>query len=228
MPRSLHERQRPVLRARRARGRRGRRTAAQFTQDPRRGLAPRHPRADARNRAVRHARIDGRREESADRRLRHVGAVHGSRCCDRHSPRPAGAARAMDRRARRHDRTRRPHFGIWPRAARRSGARGPALRAPPAAAASRCRQRHRRQRHPDALRPPRPRDARDGIHRDPREPPARGNAADAARDRHAPASGSELRRRDPRGHHAGVRPRRGRARPRDHPEQHQPSRNPSR
>ena len=39
--------------------------------------------------------------------------------------------------------------------------------------------------------------------------------------RDATASGPELRRSDPGMHHAGVRARRGRARPRDHPEQHQ-------
>ncbi len=41
----------------------------------------------------------------------------------------------------------------------------------------------------------------------------------------APASGPELRRGDSRAHHARVRPRRSRARPRDHPGQHQPSGN---
>ena len=48
---------------------------------------------------------------------------------------------------------------------------------------------------------------------------------DAAGKRDPPASRPELRRGDSRRHHAGVRPRRGGARPRDHPEQHQPSRN---
>ena len=92
--RSLHERQRQVLRARRARGQRGRRAAAQLAQDPRRGLARRHPRADARDRAIRHARLLRRREESADRRLRHVRSLHRSRRDDRYPQGPAGAARA--------------------------------------------------------------------------------------------------------------------------------------
>ena len=188
MPRSLHERQRQVLRARRARGPRGRRATAQFAQDPRRGLARRYPRADARDRAVGYARLDGRREEPADRRLRHVRPVHRSRGEDRHSPGPAGTACAVDRRARRHRSPRRAHLGVRSRAARRSGARRLALRARPEAPPRRRRQRHRRQRHADALRAPRPRDAGDGVHRDPREPQARGDAADAAGDRHAPAS----------------------------------------
>ena len=77
----------------------------------------------------------------------------------------------------------------------------------------------------DALRAARHHHARDGIHRDPREPEARGDAALAARARDAPASGAELRRGDSRSHHARVRARRSRARPRDHSRQHQPSGN---
>ena len=73
------------------------------------------------------------------------------------------------------------------------------------------------QCHADALRAPRHRHAGDGVHRDPREPAARGDARRAARVGDAPASRPELRRVDPRAHHAGIRARRGRARPRDHP-----------
>ena len=67
VPRSIHERQRPVLRARRESRRRRGRAAARVAQDLRRGLAPRHPRADARDRAARHARVVRRGEESAAR-----------------------------------------------------------------------------------------------------------------------------------------------------------------
>ncbi len=74
----------------------------------------------------------------------------------------------------------------------------------------------------NALRAPRHRDARDGVRRDPREPHARRDGRALSRERAPPAPGPELRRGDPRRHHARVRPRRGRARPRDHPEQHQP------
>ena len=49
----------------------------------------------------------GAGEESADRRLRHVGPVHRPGRRDRHPQGPAGAARTVDRRARRHRRARR-------------------------------------------------------------------------------------------------------------------------
>ena len=188
------ERQRPVLRPRRARRRRGRRAAARVAQDPRAGLAARPPRADARDLAGRHARVVRRGEEPVDRRLRHLGPLHRSGRADRHPARAAGAARGLDRRARRHGRARRADVRLRARAARRPGARRHALRPPPQAAPREAR----RERDPDALRAPRHRDARDGVRRDPREPEARGSAAHAAGDRHAPASGAELRRGDPR------------------------------
>ena len=128
---------------------------------------------------------------------------------------------ALDRRARRQRGARRPHVGLRAGAACRRRARRHALR--PAAPAT--PRQIRRQRLADALRASWHRHAGDGIHRDPREPEARGNAALAARDRDAPASGTELRRGDSGAHHAGVRPRRSRARPRDHPGQHQSSGN---
>ena len=115
-------------------------------------------------------------------------------------------------------RPRRPHLGLRPRAARRRRARGAALRARPPAAAGQAR----RQRHADALRAPRHRHARDGVRRDPREPAPRGDARRAAGRGDPPAPRAVLRRGDPRRDHARVRARRGGARPRDHPGQHQP------
>ena len=95
----------------------------------------------------------------------------------------------------------------------RSGRR-PALPQRPQARAPRA---PRRQRHPDALRPPRHRHARDGICRHPRESGPRGSLRPSPRRR-------GFRRLDPRLRHPRVRPRRGRPRPRDHPQQHQPPR----
>ena len=158
------------------------------------GLAARHPRADARDRAVGYAGLVRGREESADRRLRHVGPVHRSGCDDRHPQGAAAVARAMDRRARRHRRARRADVGVRPRAACRPDARRLALRSH----RKPRRAQARRQCLADALRAPRHDHARDGVHRDPREPEARGDAAHAAGDRHAPARRAELRRGDPR------------------------------
>ncbi len=81
------------------------------------------------------------------------------------------------------------------------------------------RAKSRRQRHPDALRPARHRHAR----RWNMSPPAKTSAAKTALE-HRPRR-RRFRRRHPRLRHPRVRPRRGRARPRDHPQQHQPPRN---
>ena len=140
---------------------------------------------------------------------------------DRHPQGPAGAAGGLDRRAQRHRRARRALVRLRPGAASRPRARRDALRPPPQAAPRLGCQRRRRQCFADALRAPRHRHARDGVRRDPREPEARGDAGRAARARDAPASGTELRRRDSGIHHAGVRARRGGPRPRDHSRQHQ-------
>ncbi len=187
-----HERQRPVLRPRRARRRRGRRSAAELAQDLRRRFASRRARADARDRAERHAGFVRCGEESADRRLRHVGPLHGPRRRDRHPQGTAGAAREVDRRAQRHDRARRSVVGVRSRAPRRSRARRHALR--PASQAAQGEVRG--ERHADALRAPRHRHARDGVRRDPREHAARAHARHTPADRHAPASRAELRRGD--------------------------------
>ena len=81
----------------------------------------------------------------------------------------AAAARRVDRRAQRHGRARRPDVDVRPGAPRRSRARRLSLR-PASQAAPR---QAGRQRDADALRAPRHRHARDGVHRDPREPAAR-------------------------------------------------------
>ena len=71
-----HERQRQVLRPRRARRRGCDRPAPQFAQDPRRRLAAGYPRADAGNHAGGHAGKLRRGEEPVARRVRHVRPVH--------------------------------------------------------------------------------------------------------------------------------------------------------
>ena len=137
----------------------------------------------------------GRREESRDRRLRHLGPVHrpaatidirrglpplrarwiGERgdTVELDGPTSAyGRARLADPRARR-----------------------PALRPPPQAAPREAG----RERHADALRAPRHRHAGDGVRRHPREPAARGDALrtlPAVVTRQHP--GQSLRRGDPR------------------------------
>ena len=189
-------------------------------------LARRPPRADARDRAGRHAGVVRRREEPADLRLRHLGPVHRPGGADRHPP---GPARRCARRGSTSAATPRssagPTLALRPRAARRPEARRAALRP---ASASRAARRPGAQRHPDALRAPRHRHAGDGVRRDPREPAARvtralrarppGDAADRPPASRAESFGAAI----PRDDHARVRARRGRARPRDHPGQHQP------
>ena len=91
-------------------------------------------------------------------------------------------------------------------------------RSPSPTSAARAPRQARRQRQPDALRPPRHRHARDGICRR----SARISAASSSRD-HA-RDGEDFGAVDPRLRHPRIRPRRGRARPRDHPQQHQPPR----
>ena len=114
------------------------------------------------------------REQPADRRLRHVGALHRPRSEHRH-PRGLPPLRApWIARSRRHGGARRADVCLRPRAAWRSAALRHAFRpAPPPAP----RQGPGANVIADALRPPRHRHAGDGIHRDPREPEARGDAA---------------------------------------------------
>ncbi len=125
----------------------------------------------------------------------------------------------LDRRARRQRGAGRAHFR-YGRArladAELAGMRFDLQRKPRRAkAGAEC--------HADALRAAWHRHAGDGIHRDPREPQARRDAAHAAGAGDSPARRAELRRGDSRIHHAGIRPRRSRARPRDHPGEHQSS-----
>ena len=99
--------------------------------------------------------------------------------------------------------------------ARRGRAR---CRSSTAAAASRCAPRPARARDPARLCARRHHHAGDGIHRHPREPRPRAARRGALRD------GESFGAAIPELRHAGIRARRGRARPRHHPRQHQPSR----
>ena len=141
----------------------------------------------------------------------------------RHPLGPAAAARALDRRARRHGELDGPDVART------------AARASPIPTLAELRfdlhahaapREGRRERDADALRAPRHRHAGDGVHRDPREPAARGDAARscprALRRQHP---GQSFGASDPAVDHARIRARRSRARPRDHPDQHQPSGN---
>ncbi len=225
-----HERQSEVHRRLGPR-RRGRRpTAAALAEVLCRGLAPGHPRADARGRAVGHASLLRRGREPAGLRLRHERPLHGPGGAHRHSLGASRPARALDRRAGGHGDARGAQLPLRPRAPRRPEARGVALR-PEARAAPR---EDGRDGHPDALRPTRHRDAGDGVRRHSRERsppgisrrPARGGPDGSAHGRTArtTAPGTVLRCGDPRRGHARIRARRGRARPRDHPGQREPPR----
>ncbi len=193
------------------------RADSRLAQDPRTRQPRRCRRADARDRARRYAVDVRRREEHTVRRLRYVGAVHRSRFSRRPCSRLAGAARSLDRRAQRHGSARRFHLAVHAPARGRARARGRAL----SVAAEAAVRESRRKRLADALRAARHRDAGDGVRRDPREPEARCGARIAPFEA---ACRPVVRRVVAENHHARVRARRGRARPRDHPEQHQPSR----
>ncbi|EWS55958.1 hypothetical protein X551_01196 [Methylibium sp. T29] len=183
-------------------------------------LAQRPARTDARSDA------DQRRDRLA---VRHLGSVHRARRRDRREARPAQRAHALARRACRHRGLCRP---AAPGAGRRREARGPrgpahrtvAPRRRSAAAASAPCQ-GRRQRHADALCAPRHRHARDGVRGAARERQAR---VDAGVPRRRPARTAPARQpdgcADPGHRDARVRARRGGARPRHHPGQHQPPR----
>ena len=141
---------------------------------------------------------------------------------DRHPPRPAAAARALDRRARR-------HRASCPGRRRRSAARGSPTRSC-RACASTCTQAapRRAQRRGATSRRCTTRAAASSRRRWSSSPSAR---TEARRDacarlpemRHAASiPGQSFGAAIPGDHHARVRARRGRARPRDHPGQHQP------
>ena len=178
-------------------------------------------------RARREAGVD--RAEPGRLRLRHLRSVHRSRREDRHPLGPARAARRVDRRTRRHrraDRADAPRYGRERLAD--PEARGAALRpAPPADARAKAGS----QRLADALRAAGHRHARDGVHRHPREPSARRTRRACVACGPTGTKMAELLTRQhpgqsfgasiPAEDHAGVRARRSRPRPRDHPGQHQ-------
>ncbi len=108
----------------------------------------------------------------------------------RHPSWLAGAARTVDRCARRHGDARGTDVGVRSRSPCRCDALRPALQSASPAAP----REERRERHADALRAPRHRHAGDGVHRDPRESAPRGNARAHAGKRAPPACRPELRR----------------------------------
>ena len=194
------------------------------------GFAPGHPRADARDQPGRHADRHGRREESADLRLRHLRPLHRPGGEDRHPLRPAGAARAVDRRAQRHRRTAGPDLATSAASAptdhgsRRTAL--PSLHRKPrrAKAGTNVTQMHYARQGiitpemeyiaiRENMQPRAPTSNRCGYRPDGRQ------AGRAAR---PPAPRPELRRQHSGRNHAGIRARRNRARPRHHPDQHQP------
>ena len=103
--------------------------AAALAQGLRRGLARRHPRADARDRAVRHARRVRRGDEPAGLRLRHRGPYTDPQAKIDIRSGPAAAARALDRGARRHRAARGPD-------ARATGRSGSPTRSSPSCAST--------------------------------------------------------------------------------------------
>ena len=186
-----HERQSQISERHGARRRSRRAAAAELAQGLRRRLAPRHPRADARDQPVRHAGGVGRGEESADLRLRHVGPVHrpgrrrstSARACRR-------CARAGSRSATTPSELDGPSSRYGQERLADPEARDAALQ--PAAQAAPREARH--ERDADALRAQRHHHAGDGVHRDPRDAAPRC----AARSRDAAAPRRELRRGDSR------------------------------
>ena len=197
-----------------------------LAQDPRRRLAATTSRVPMREIAQAdtpaHVR---RREESAVRRLRHVRAVHRSRrtaSISRAGLPPLRArwiAERGDTRA-----ARRLHVAVHAPARERAASS-------PTCAFRRCRKPRRAKAGANVTQM---HYARRGIvtpemefvairenqqHRGDRAKPHLLQAACRA---------SRSARRIPKLDHAGIRARRSRARPRDHPGQHQPSRKPSR
>ena len=210
-----------LLRARRARGFGRRRAAAGVAQDLRaRARGPTSACRCARSRRADTPASFGAEKNPPLAVYDTLGPVHRSRraTIDIRTGLPR-AARRVDRRARRHGRARRPDLDVRPGAARRSRARRLALRPAPQAApreAGRATSRRCTTRAAASSRP------RWSSSRSARTCCARRCCArfpEIVRRQHA---GPELRRRDSRRHHARVRARRGRARPRDHPDQHQP------
>ncbi len=199
------------------------------TQDLRRGFAPRHPRADARDQPV-----PTRRPPSAPSRIRRSSSTTPPVRTPTRRPRSTSApacraARCLDLRARRHRGTATgptSRYGI-------ERLNDPELAELRFNLHRKPRRAHARQeRHPDALCAPGHRHAGDGIRRHPRKPAPQGipGAAEASgpmgqqhgRPDGPPASGPVVRRQHSGRDHAGIRARRSRPRPRHHPGQHQP------
>ena len=218
-----HERQRPVLRARRESRFGRRRAAARVAQDLRR-------RARAPTSACRCARSrrPTRRRRSARRRIRRSPSTT-RRARTPIPPRASTSARALPALRAAWIAERGDTVTLDRRRRRPTVARASPIRRSPACAST-CiapprRAKSRRQRHADALRAPRHRHAGDGVRRDPREPAARRRCSRACRKACAASiAGQSFGAAIPGDDHARVRARRSRARPRDHPEQHQPSR----
>ena len=188
-----------------------------LAQDPRRRLAPRHPRADARDRAG---------EDADDVRRRGQRAVRASTTPPARTPIPtrASTSRAAWRRCARSGSPSAATPNCWPACRPSSAARArhdPKLdavrfRAAPAAAprawpaptSRRCTTRA----------------AASSRRRWSSSPSARTSASrrSARRTCCSQHPGETLRRQHPEAHHARIRARRSRARPRHHPQQHQP------
>jgi phosphomethylpyrimidine synthase len=233
--RKIHRRHRP-----RGRGRGSPRCPTRARSTVVLGLAPRHPRADARDQARPTPRADAeisqddtdlrRREEPADLRLRLFRPLHrpGAKI-DIRSGLPALRQQWIEERG---DTELLPdltsEFGR-----QRAADKASTSCASPACTASRARQ-GRRQCQPDALRAPRHHHPRDGIRRHPREPATAAQYIEslkrqpASRARSWPTScgrqhpGQNFGASNPGDDHPRVRARRDRPRPRHHPEQHQP------
>ena len=176
---------------------------------------------------TRHAGIVRCGEESAARRLRHVGAVHRSGSAR------STSARACRRCARRWIDERDDTVRARRRRRRRTAARGSPIPRSPACASTCIGQPRRAKAGANVTQM---HYARRGIVTPEmefvaiRENQLRDETLRAACREPVAASiaGQSFGASDSRDDHARIRPRRSRARPRDHPEQHQPSRKPSR
>ena len=167
--------------------------------------------------AMRAVDLEPSLRRAAGRPLRHQRPLHRPGAAHRHHGRPARASARLDPRPRRR-RGSRPARGP-PRGQRparpRPAGRSPALPQRPQARAPR-----------QAGRATSPRCTTRGAASSLRKwNMSRRAKTSAAKHHFDPAARRRgLRRRHPRPRHPRIRPRRGRARPRDHPQQHQPPR----
>ena len=180
----------------------------------------------ARSRRPTRRRMFGAREEPADLRSTTPRArtpIPAAKIDIRSGP--AAAARAVDRRARRHRGACRASRSDYGRERARTTRSSPSC-------ASTCKRQPRRARRPARTsRRCTTRAAASSRRRWSTSPSARTSGSKRLRgacDARASTRASPSARRFPQRDHAGVRARRGRARPRDHPREHQPSRRPSR